>query len=433
MAFDTLAVFGRAQQSQKFAYGLAVGDINGDDYGEVVGVTTGGMVLCFTSATSNYDGEAIKLFEAPIDGRPATAPIVLDYDPTIDGLEILVYNEHGDKLLFDKDGNRISKESGKRPFRVLSDSLHTLELMSSTEGVSEEDTAFFTMGVAAADFDRDGHYETAEVCFLGRLKINYSDKPIRVDVGGPIGSEISLGDIDNDGYVEILFCGDNRIYAYNHNGTPVGDFPITVNAAIPAGLMRSNPMLADIDGDDKMEIFAATPNGEIVGFNLRGDRLGNYPKAAGGNVEAPVVLAVRDQNAGLFALSREGEINAFTVPVPHKVEWNTIYGNPRNFGSYVRSLPTPTPIADAIGYLYNYPNPAGDMTTIRFSVRESGNVTLRFFNVAGDKVYDTRMAATAGADNEAPFDCSQLASGVYFCQLETQAGDRRHCTVAVVR
>ena len=77
------------------------------------------------------------------------------------------------------------------------------------------------------------------------------------------------------------------------------------------------------------------------------------------------------------------------MPMSQKVEWNTIYGNPRNFGSYVRSLPTPTPIAEAIGYVYNYPNPAGDKTTIRFSVRESGNVTLKFYNVAGDLVFDT--------------------------------------------
>ena len=85
------------------------------------------------------------------------------------------------------------------------------------------------MGAAAADFDRDGHYETAEVFFTGRLRINYADQPLTVNVGGPIGSEISVGDIDDDGYVEILFCGDNRIYAYNHNGTPVSNFPIIVN------------------------------------------------------------------------------------------------------------------------------------------------------------------------------------------------------------
>ena len=93
--------------------------------------------MCFTSATLSYDGEAIKLFEEPLDGLPATAPMILDYDRTGDGLEILVYNEHGDKLVFDKNGNRILKESGQRPFRVMSDSLHTFELVSLAEGVTE--------------------------------------------------------------------------------------------------------------------------------------------------------------------------------------------------------------------------------------------------------------------------------------------------------
>jgi hypothetical protein len=252
-------------------------------------------------------------------------------------------------------------------------------------------------------------------------------------VGGAIGSEISLGDIDDDGYLEILFCGDNRIYAYNYNGTPVGNFPIIVNRMIPTGIIKSSPALADLDGDGKMEIFIGTPNGELAGFNLNGDRLDNFPKSTGGSVSAPVVFARSGSTAAILALTDRGGITAFALPTPSKIEWNTIYGSPRNYGSYVRSMPTPTPIAEAIGYLYNYPNPASGLTTIRFAVRESGEVTMQFFNVAGDLVFNTRLAAIAGTDNELPFDCSRLASGVYFCQLETLSGDRKQCTVAIVK
>ena len=57
-------------------------------------------------------------------------------------------------------------------------------------------------------------------------------------------------------------------------------------------------MLADIDGDDKMEIFVGTSNGEIVGFNLNGDRLDKFPKSTVGRIEAPVVFARGDSTAG---------------------------------------------------------------------------------------------------------------------------------------
>ncbi len=432
--YDTLAVMGRIDAAQHFVHSLAVADINGDGFAEVVGVTSGNTIVCYTMATLSYEGEAIKLFEKPLDGPAATAPMILDYDETMAGLEILVYNEQGEKLVFDKSGNRISKETLKWPFRVMSDSLHQFELISPSEGLTDSAEALSSVGAAAADFDRNGTYETAEVLASGNLRINYVGNPMYRHADGAVGSEMSVGDIDGDGYLEILFCGDNRIYAYNHNGTLVSNFPIIVNRIIPTGMIKSSPMLADIDGDGKMEIFVGTPNGELAGFNLNGDRLDNFPKSTGGSISTPVVFARGGgATSAIFALTDEGAITAFAIPTPSKIEWNTIYGSPRNFGSYERPLPTPTPIAEAIGYVYNYPNPASGQTTIRFAVRESGEVTLKFFNVAGDLVFDTRVAAIAGTDNELPFDCSRLASGVYFCQLETPSGDRKHCTVAIVK
>ncbi len=431
--YDTLAVLGKIDSRQRFLHGLAVADINGDGFAEILGVTSAGSLVCFTTASTNFEGEAITLFNQPIDGEAAIAPIILDYDNAVDGLETLVYTSDGQKLVFDKSGNRILKEQNAIPFRVMTDSLHHFEFVAPGGGLVATDSAHAIVGAAAADFDRNGVYETAEVYADGRLLINYAGKTSTTQVGETITSEIALGDIDGDGSIEILFCGSNRIFAYNQNGTPVSNFPITVNPMIPTGPVTTAPVLADIDGDGKMEVFVGTANGEVAGFNLLGDRLADYPISVGGSLASPIVLVRRGSTAALFALSREGSINALAVQSPAKVDWNNSYGSPRNFGSYVKPLPDPTQLADAIGYIYNYPNPASDKTTIRFTVRESGDVTVKFYNVAGDMVYNTHLAAAAGTDNELPFDCSLLASGVYFCQLETSSGDRKRCTVAVVK
>lgn len=431
---DTLAVMGRIDPDKRFVFPLAVGDLDGNGSPEVVGVTNRGTLVCFTATSSNYRGEAVPQFsEVSIDAPPAIAPLILDYNLSVAGLEILVYNTNGYKLVFDKAGNRLLNERSTIPFRVMSDSLHSFEKISPAGGLAQTDTGYAIKGAATADFDRDDTTETAEVYYDSRLKINYATNPLTINVGGPIFSEISLGDIDNNGRLEILFCGDNLIYAYNSNGTAATNFPITVNRNVSAGPILSNPTLVDIDGDGKMEIFVTTQHGEIAGFDLNGVTLPGFPKATGGLVESPAVFALTGSNSAIFAMSKAGEINAFAANVRGDVDWNSIYGSHGNLGSYRRPLPAPAQIDGAIGYVYNYPNPAADQTTIRFSLRESGNVDIKFYNVAGDLVFDSPFAGVGGVDNEYRFDCSRLASGVYFCQVETQSGDRKHCSVAIVK
>ena len=70
-------------------------------------------------------------------------------------------------------------------------------------------------------------------------------------------------------------------------------------------------------------------------------------------------------------------------------------------------------------YLYpNYPNPFNPTTTIKFSMAQSGNVSLTVFDLLGRKVAtlaDKHMEAGVYTVN---FDATQCASGVYFYRLE---------------
>ncbi len=144
------------------------------------------------------------------------------------------------------------------------------------------------------------------------------------------------------------------------------------------------------------------------------------------------MVAKRQGANALFCLSKAGEINSYLIG-QFSSAWNSLYGGAQNYGSYVKSVGSPTLAEEAIGYLYNYPNPAREQTTIRFSVRESGNVKLKFYNTAGDLVMESEVESRAGIDNEIQVDCTQFASGVYFCQIETGSGERKHCSVAIVR
>jgi YD repeat-containing protein len=63
------------------------------------------------------------------------------------------------------------------------------------------------------------------------------------------------------------------------------------------------------------------------------------------------------------------------------------------------------------------PNPASRGTRLRFSLAEDGEVTLRFFDVAGRLVHAIEMEYAAG-EYEVQVNVSRWPAGVYFYRLE---------------
>lgn len=91
---------------------------------------------------------------------------------------------------------------------------------------------------------------------------------------------------------------------------------------------------------------------------------------------------------------------------------------------------TTTPIITSIGtqgedlpdefHLYqNYPNPFNPTTTISFQIPEAGHVSVRIFDVTGREVVTLIDEKLAAGVYEKRFDASGLASGVFFCRLQS--------------
>jgi hypothetical protein len=75
-----------------------------------------------------------------------------------------------------------------------------------------------------------------------------------ITIGSPVRRGASVGDLDQDGFPEILF-GDQEgyLYAYHHNGTPVDGWPQQAHDWI-----KNSPVLADIDCDGDLEIVVSS-------------------------------------------------------------------------------------------------------------------------------------------------------------------------------
>jgi hypothetical protein len=102
---------------------------------------------------------------------------------------------------------------------------------------------------------------------------------------GPAQSSISFGDVDQDGEGEILIGGfDGGLYGFNADGSPilfsemmVEDLKADVILPATPGLLfldpsllpiLSTPTLADVDEDERVDIFFGTDNGEVYRLEL---------------------------------------------------------------------------------------------------------------------------------------------------------------------
>jgi hypothetical protein len=66
----------------------------------------------------------------------------------------------------------------------------------------------------------------------------------------------------------------------------------------------------------------------------------------------------------------------------------------------------------------NYPNPFNPSTTIRFTILQTGHVTLTVYNAIGAEVATLLSQEVAGGSHEIIWNAGNLPSGTYFYRLQ---------------
>jgi len=69
----------------------------------------------------------------------------------------------------------------------------------------------------------------------------------------------------------------------------------------------------------------------------------------------------------------------------------------------------------------NFPNPFNPTTTIQYSIRDAGLVTLRVMNILGEVVAELENSYKPAGTYSVAFDASRLSSGVYYYQIRSGA------------
>ena len=123
-----------------------------------------------------------------------------------------------------------------------------------------QDTLDHTLSVG--DINNDGHLEvvilghetvkawthTGKLIFSKSIKGLFPQENYASNMNTPI-----LADVDGDAVPDIVFCCNNYIYALHNDGSDIVGFPIISNSEF-----QDSPCVADIDSDGKNELIAGS-------------------------------------------------------------------------------------------------------------------------------------------------------------------------------
>ncbi len=244
----------------------------------------------------------------------------------------------------------------------------------------------------------------------------------------PATSLLSLGDINNDHSGDIVVGINNRLYAYNVNGSILDNFPFTISAEdkIIGSTIISGTTL----------IFG-TKNGLIYAIDGNGKNISGFPLQTGGVVSTPVLtdryLIVASTDSSIYFWRHK---NVFSVS---PTAWQTFLGsyshssNVTIAGTIVQKSFELLPKSLA----YNWPNPVyGGKTNIRYFLGKSAIVKIKILTMSGELVEELQGTNYVGLDNEISWDVTKIQSGIYFAEITASGsgGDQQQVIkIAVVK
>jgi len=307
---------------------------------------------------------------------------------------------------------------------------------------------------AIGDLDQNGTDDIAVVTSNGQLYvltaegIAYQSDPV---IGGATSSPV-LADLDNDGFIEVLFGGLERIWVFRFNGTLQNGGALSFPLKDESGGIQASPIIADINADGALEIIIGSPGGLIYGLTATGDALAGFPLSVPGPIYASPLIDDLDNDGTLelVTFTTNGALQLFHLEnidpsyIGNQVIWGQLGGGSGNTGKL--QLPRVGVIDPPVftellpeKRAYVYPNPIrnGDRAKIRFYLSGVADIRAFIYNPLGEKVDDlTHSNPLPNTENEIAWDVSDYASGFYICRLEASNGtqrDVRFIKVAIIK
>jgi hypothetical protein len=471
-----------------FAATTAIEDIDGDDDLEIVNVGWGAesvYVWDHTGAVVNgWPKWALADFNWP-------SPVLCDLDG--DGLmEILVWSGGGGRLFaWHHDGTELL-DGDNNPatdgvfFRVTGTSFNysspavgdidgdgRLEILFavnvSTDGsgrvyaLNDDGTVVpgwpfptgtivlssqVTSSPAIGDLDRNGTQEIVVAADRegGRLYVLNGNGTLRAgwprivscQSGQGRSGSPAIGDINNDTFPDVVFpASDGQLWAFDRNGNTLPGFPVVYAVGLTEATQTA-PSLADIDGDNFLEILFGDETGKVHALNHDGSLVAGFPIQTTGEVRStPIVwdidqdnlveVAVTGWDASVYVWDLLGTFNPLRTPWPffrHDVR-NTGWTQSAALQIGVADPGPAAAAAPARARVYPArPDPFNPTTTVMFDVPGQGArpVSVGIYDVSGRLVRELLQGPVDPGQHALRWDGRGedrrvLAAGSYFIRI----------------
>jgi len=197
---------------------------------------------------------------------------------------------------------------------------------------------------------------------------NQFEETYRIDFYGIytlFGGNILSSDVDNDGTDELVFCMGDYVFIMKFTGT-------SANPSYQIYYMTANHIPGSFNG--------------VTLYDLDND---GYPEML---------------------------IYRYTIRNDGKIRWSTYIYKPNLL------VPTNTGIERSVsGYKLeqNYPNPFNPSTTIDYSIKSNGFVTLKVYDMLGKEVASLVNEKKEPGSYSVTFNASNVPSGIYVYRLTT--------------
>lgn len=397
----------------------ALFDLNDDNRAEIIGVEGNRVFAWGVNANTGFID---TLWKTDV-GHTITAP------PVIVNSQIVVGDVEGVSVI-DRSGSIVSRQTIPNVIAIVSvgNGWSAISNSKAKDAQGREISQGKVIAASVGDLVGDGVAET--VCVTDQREVVIINKRgesslFMVDVQPVFGPVI--GDINEDGRREIVLTGGNKIFAFNSASALIDHFPITL---VPGDSVEAAPVLGDVDGDGNIDIVVGTASGQVVAYAATtGKMVQGFPLITGGKVKSSPALFENDGKVNLAVAGSDGYLYAWELLGQYNTQ-NILWGNYLHDARHTSCaseavMPTP-PITDFLpaSRAYNWPNPVYEgKTKIRYYVGSNAAVSIKIFDLAGEKVDEISTQGIGGIDNEVEWNVSNIQSGVYIARIEATGND----------